>query len=145
MSGDGRYVAFWSEANLTRGASTYGSKVYLHENGGTDHWVFTVRPHEHAFGAQAVRTASAPRQFIVTNDSTQPLPIRTLELRGPQKQQFAMTSNCPSALPIGDRCTIDVRFMPTTPGEKWASLKVIFDPDGPHPVRTEWVSGTGVR
>lgn len=146
LSGDGRFVAFHSVADLAQGVSSYGLNVYLHENGGTDHWVFAVTPSKADFGEQAVGSASAPMQFTVANDSTQPLPILTLELRLPDKEHFRQTNDCPAALPIGGRCTINVTFAPKTLGPKFATLKVIFDTgaDGTHPVRTERLSGRGM-
>lgn len=146
LSGDGRFVAFYSVADLAQGASRHGVNVYLHENGGTDYWVFAVTPSKFDFGEQAVGTASAPMQFTVANDSTQPLPILTLELRLEDKDHFTETNDCPAALPVGGRCTISVTFAPKTLGPKFATLKVFFDTgaDGTHPVRTERLWGRGM-
>ncbi len=88
LSGDGRFVAFSPVADLAEGVSPYGLNVYLHENGGTDYWVFAVTPSRADFGQQSVSTSSAPMRFTVTNDSTQPLPLLTLELRLTDKEHF---------------------------------------------------------
>ena len=144
LSADGRFVAFHSTADLARGASTEGG-TYLHEVGGTDYWVFSVKPHQADFGEQSIGSVSGPRIFTVRNDGTQPLTLRTVELRGPAKGQFLQSSNCPAAVPAGDQCTVSVRFAPAWLGPKWAVLKVIFDTGGPRPVRTEYLSGVGVQ
>ena len=146
LSGDGRFVAFSSVADLAEGVSTYGLNVYLHENGGTDYWVFAVTPSRADFGQQSVSTSSAPVRFTVTNDGTQPLALLTLELRLTDKEHFRETNDCPASLPVGSSCAIDVTFAPKTLGPKYATLKVFFDTgaDGTHPVRTQRLYGRGM-
>jgi Tol biopolymer transport system component len=146
LSGDGSVVAFYSVADLAEGVSPYGLNVYLHETGGTDYWVFSVTPSKADFGEQSVGGSSAPMLFTVTNGSTQPLPILTLELRLPDKEHFRETNDCPAALPVGASCTIAVTFTPKTLGPKYATLKVFFDTGagGTHPVRTLRLSGRGM-
>ena len=133
-------------ADLAEGVSPYGLNVYLHENGGTDYWAFAVTPSRADFGQQSVSTSSAPMRFTVTNDSTQPLPIMTLELRLTDKEHFRETNDCPASLPVGSSCAIDVTFAPKTLGPKYATLKVFFDTgaDGTHPVRTQRLYGRGM-
>jgi hypothetical protein len=146
LSGDGSVVAFYSVADLAEGVSPYGLNVYLHENGGTDYWVFAVTPSRVDFGEQSVGSSSAPMLFTVSNDSTQPLPILTLELRLTDKEHFRETNDCPASLPVGGSCTIEVTFAPKTLGPKHATLKVFFDTgaDGTHPVRTQRLYGRGM-
>jgi hypothetical protein len=93
------------------------------------------------FGNQQVGTNSEPAAFNFINEGTVALSISSISFAGADPQDFSQTNNCPSSLPAGSHCTIEVTFTPTQKGARSATLQV-FDDAIPSP-QTAGVGGTG--
>ena len=92
----------------------------------------SIAPATRDFGALVAGAASAPVSFTVTNAGEVPSGNLASVLGGAEPGEFSVISNgcAGSALGAGGRCTIDVRFTPSSPGAKLASLTVAATPGG---------------
>lgn len=85
----------------------------------------TVSPESLALGDQVVGTSSPARTLTVSNAGTAPLVIGTVTKTGTDAAQFAVSRNtCTSPVAPTASCEIDVRFSPTSLGDKSASLSI---------------------
>ena len=136
ISADGRHVAFDSAASV---AGATG--VYLQQVGDTgwDIYGLALRPGALDFGSVALQT-SATQAVWVKNKSTLPLPIRRIELAGPDASQFSFDSKCGSSIPVDTGCPVKVTFHPASKGPKYAALKVFAGEDL---LRTAALAGVG--
>lgn len=76
-----------------------------------------------AFGDVAVNTASSPQTVTVTNNGNEDLVIGNVALTGTNAADFGFPpSACPTPVPAGSSCSVDVTFKPGTTGAKSASL-----------------------
>ena len=122
-------------ANPPVGSGTFGG-------GAADAFVarislsLALEPPSLFFAAQTIGTASAPQVVTVTNISSLSASIASISPGG----DFAETNNCPSSLPAGNSCTINVTFTPTDVGVRAGEL-VLTDGDGNTP--TVKLTGTG--
>jgi len=95
------------------------------------------------FGTQMVHATSAPRAVTLTNTGSTPQPVFGRMNGEPgQWQDFTFTSDCPSMLVVGARCTFNIRFAPSAAGLRGATLNVdgIFDEEA-----SVNVTGTGMN
>jgi chitodextrinase len=95
-----------------------------------------------AFAEQPVGTTSGAQTVTITNTGTAPLSIPSVSLAGDNPGEFAIgTAVSGVTLAPGESRMLDVRFAPTRPGSRSATL-VISDnaPGSPHLVT---LSGTG--
>ncbi len=102
---------------------------------------FSMSPTNLAFGNVAKGTTSAAKTVTITNTSTVALPIMSVTLAGTAPGQYTRTNNCPAQVSAGGKCTVSVRFKPTSTGSKSATLKVA--PGGGASAKTVSLSGTG--
>ncbi|HTS38223.1 MAG TPA: alkaline phosphatase family protein [Candidatus Solibacter sp.] len=66
-----------------------------------------------AFGAVPVGSVSSPLPVTITNTTGAGMPINSISIGGVQDfGEFAQTNNCPSILPAGSNCTVNVTFAP---------------------------------
>ena len=108
--------------------------------------VIFVSPLSAPFGTVAVGTTSAQQVVTVRNDGTASLILGSLTLGGANPGEFKKPT--PNEFCTGvtlaptQQCTVWVRYRPTTPGLKNATL-VIPSNDAGHPTVTVTLSGTG--
>ncbi len=97
-----------------------------------------VSPATIAFGNQALSTASAPQNIVVTNSGFENVTMGSLSTSG----NYSETDNCAAAvLTPGQSCTITVTFTPTTAASISGTITINDDASGaPHIVA---LSGTG--
>jgi hypothetical protein len=76
---------------------------------------FAFNPISLVFSAQSLNTTSQPQTVTITNGDN-PQTISGIAVTGPNAGDFAETTTCGSALPIGASCTITVSFTPSGPG-----------------------------
>jgi len=141
LSADGRFVLFASEATNLVSTPISGKTLFLQELGSSGAGAVAVSPSTLAFGNLTVGTTSAAKTVTVTNTGTATLAIDSISLGGTNAGQFNRTNNCAATLAAGAKCTVTVRFKPTSKGAKSATLRVT--PSGGLPVKTVTLSGTG--
>jgi hypothetical protein len=97
-----------------------------------------------SFGNQRTGTTSASLPLTVTNSGTASLTVSAITIAGLDADQFKVYSQSCMNGPIapGGRCTVNVKFAPTSTGPKDAVLKLTDDsPAGSH---TSPLTGTGI-
>lgn len=60
----------------------------------------------------------------VSNVGAKVLTISNISIGGKNQNNFSQTNNCGNSLDIGKSCTVDVKFIPSSPGLKQATLTV---------------------
>jgi hypothetical protein len=95
-----------------------------------------------AFGNRMLNVASPGQAVTVTNTSAVTLPVRSASVSGADAVEFSHRNNCPRQLAAGERCTVTVRFRPTSTGNKSANLVIELGDDAGE--RTVALSGIGV-
>jgi hypothetical protein len=97
----------------------------------------SLKPSNLTFATQLVKTTSAPQTATLTNTGSANVTINSIGTSGP----FGQTNNCPSTLPVGQSCQIQVTFSPTQKGQANGTLSVSDNaPDSPQKVS---LSGVG--
>jgi len=84
----------------------------------------TLNPTSLSFGNQNVGTTSGAKGLELKNSGNSTLTISSIAINGTNAADFAQTNNCPSSLPPGAHCNINVNFSPTSIGTRAASLGV---------------------
>ena len=97
-----------------------------------------LSPASLTFGDQAVGTRSASQPVVLTNTGTAKLVITSVTVSA----QFAKSGNCQGAIAIGESCTVNVFFAPTTTG--LIQGNVTFSDDAPGSPQTVALTGIGV-
>ncbi|MDW5265756.1 MULTISPECIES: choice-of-anchor D domain-containing protein [Acidobacteriaceae] len=98
----------------------------------------TLDPISLTYNDQAVATASAPQTITVTNSGNAPLTVSSVTITG----DFNETDNCAATtIAVGLTCTVQVRFLPSTPGSRTGLLTVYGNVSGGQATAT--LSGTG--
>ena len=98
----------------------------------------TLTPSSLNFPNQLVNTTSAPQVATLKNTGSNDVTVNSINTTG---LPFAQTNNCPSTLPVGKSCQIQVTFSPTQNGKADGTLTVNDSaPDSPQTVS---LSGTG--
>jgi hypothetical protein len=94
------------------------------------------------FGNQKVGTTSLPISIALTNEDTSaPVNISGINIKGTNPGDFGQTNNCGSSVPPGGTCTIKVKFKPKATGQRSAILAVTDDGGGSP--QTVPLAGTG--
>jgi hypothetical protein len=86
----------------------------------------TLTPAKLAFPIQLVGTTSSAQTATLTNTGTVAVNISNISTSGP----FTESNNCPSSLPIGQSCQIQVKFEPVQKGLVTGNLSVTDDAAG---------------
>ncbi len=94
------------------------------------------------FGPQNVGTKSTPQTATLVNADALPLPVTGITIVGKNPKNFSQTNNCPTNIPVGGSCQIQITFAPKSLGDKSASLSVGYT--GPGSPQSVALSGTGV-
>jgi hypothetical protein len=99
--------------------------------------VAALAPASLAFAGTPVGTSSAAQPVILSNSGNSALNIGTIQVNG----DYTQTNNCPTALPSGSNCTVNVTFTPTATGSRTGQLTISDSAQGsPH---TAGLAGTG--
>lgn len=86
----------------------------------------TLTPSKLTYPTQLVGTTSPQQTATLTNTGNEPVNISKIDASSP----FSQTNNCPSTLPVGDSCQIQVVFSPKDPGKVKGALSVTDDAKG---------------
>ena len=97
----------------------------------------SLKPSNLTYATQLVGTTSSPKTATLTNTGGQTVNISAISATGP----FNQINNCPSSLPVGGNCRIQVTFTPTAGGAANGKLSVTDDARGSP--QTTSLSGTG--
>ena len=89
-------------------------------------------------GGQTVGKASPASVMYLTNNSSKKLTLNSITITGP----FTEKNSCPTSIPVGQKCTLDITFKPTALGPASGTLTVNdSDPSSP---QTMSLTGVGV-
>jgi hypothetical protein len=83
-------------------------------------WV-ELSPTSLAFGTLIIGTQSNPQPVTLTNTWVETLEISGIAIASPN---FSQTNNCPSSLPPGGQCTINVTFNPAQVGNLKGTVNI---------------------
>jgi hypothetical protein len=97
----------------------------------------SLTPSKLAFATRMVNTTSAPKTATLTNTGSEAVTISSVSTALP----FSQTNNCPSTLPVGKKCQIQVTFEPATIGPSNGTLSVTDN--APNSPQTVALSGVG--
>ena len=89
------------------------------------------------FAGQSIGTTSAAQVVTLSNTGSAALTISNVVVSG----DFAQLNNCPTSVPAGTNCTINVTFTPTAAGNRFGSISFTDSASSSPQVIT--VSGTG--
>jgi hypothetical protein len=89
------------------------------------------------FVTQSAGTSSSPASITLVNNGNAPLSISTITATG----SFAQTSNCKSLIAIGQSCSVNVTFNPTSAGA--ANGKLTFSDNAYPNTQVLVLTGTG--
>ncbi len=103
---------------------------------------YSVEPDALAFGSQARNVPSDAAGVMVINTSSVDMAVTSITRTGTNANQFSQTNNCGGLLPAGGDCTILVVFLPTSVGDKTATLNV--NAGGGAGAKSVSLTGTGI-
>jgi FG-GAP-like repeat/Abnormal spindle-like microcephaly-assoc'd, ASPM-SPD-2-Hydin len=86
----------------------------------------SLKPSSLTFSTQLVHTSSSPQAATLTNTGSVDVTISNISTTG----SFSQTNNCPSDLPVGANCKIEVTFTPTGKGRASGKLSVTDNAKG---------------
>ena len=89
------------------------------------------------FAGQSIGTTSAAQVITLSNTGSAALTISNVVASG----DFAQLNNCPTSVPAGANCTINVTFTPTAAGNRFGSIT--FTDSAASSPQVITVSGTG--
>jgi len=98
----------------------------------------SVAPSSLNFGTQLVNTTSNPQPVTLTNTSGVTLHISKIAVTN---WNFSQTNNCPSTVPPGGQCTIDVTFDPHGGGTRTGAVRI--KDNAPNSPQTVALTGVG--
>ena len=104
---------------------------------GTSAATVSLKPSSLKFSTQLVKTSSSPQPATLTNTGSVDVTISKISATKP----FSQANNCPSDLPVGANCKIEVTFTPTAKGPASGKLTVTDNAKGSP--QTVALSGTG--
>jgi hypothetical protein len=99
----------------------------------------SLTPASLKFPIQQLKTTSSPQPATLSNTGTVAVNISSISASAP----FSETNNCPSSLPAGAHCTIQVRFSPVKKGLATGTLSVRDSAEGSP--QTVALSGTATE
>jgi Tol biopolymer transport system component len=126
VSGDGRFVAFRSDAtNFGRMDANHSSDVYVKDMGPSDGstTAYTIKPAALDFGLHAIDSRTT-LSFWLRNRSGTHLSIESMGVRGTDRGAFAVAHACGTMVAPDDVCGIHVTFHPASAGSMSAELEV---------------------
>jgi hypothetical protein len=78
------------------------------------------------YGQQLVGTSSSPQTANLYNAGAAPLNLTSIQIGGTDPNDFSQTNNCPTSVPVGGGCQIQVTFTPTAAGNRQAELNIAY-------------------
>jgi len=102
----------------------------------------TPYPRRRNFSTEPVGTPSSPEVIALANTGNASLSITAINITGANAADFSQTNNCPSSLPVGASCNVNVTFTPSAGGTRTADLAVTDT--APGSPQTIALSGVGV-
>jgi hypothetical protein len=78
------------------------------------------------YGQQVVGTSSSPQTANLYNAGSTPLNLTSIQIGGTNPNDFSQTNNCPTSVPVGGGCQIQVTFTPTAAGNRQAELNIAY-------------------
>ena len=142
VGGNGRYVAFASTAEtLVRNDRLQHADVFLRDMPPSPR----LNPGSIAFGSRAVGSPAAPAAATLVNAGWGPLSVRPAAISGAARGDYDVVADgCVGrVLHRQDACTVSVRFTPSRPGSRPATLAVPDSYAGSP--RTAGLRGSGLR
>src|SRR5579864_2347506 len=122
------------------GASNSPQKVTLTGTGLAP--AVTFSPEFLNFPAQQIGSTSAQQSITVTNIGQAPLAVSSIAVAGANPNEFALTQNCGTSVPVSGTCTYVVTFTPTASWARTAAVMMTDNAAGsPHVVG---LAGNGV-
>ena len=95
----------------------------------------TITPTSLDFGLQEVGTTGPAKAITIVNHGEATLSIASVTVVGRHASDFAASLRCSGSVPPGDSCDIEVRFSPTAPRGRAASVLIVDNaPDSPHAI-----------
>ncbi len=101
----------------------------------------SVSPMTLEFGNVPRDTTSTVKRVEISNTGAVWMTIDSIAIGGANPHKFVQTNDCPAAVPVGGSCNVRLRFKPTAPGDRSASL--IIKPGDGVSAKTVSLSGTG--
>jgi Beta-propeller repeat/Abnormal spindle-like microcephaly-assoc'd, ASPM-SPD-2-Hydin len=98
-------------------------QVELGGNGGAGPSTMVISPSQLNYGNQPVGSISPPQVLMLRNVGTAGVNITSASTTA----NFTQTNNCPSVMPPGANCSIDVTFAPTAAGQINGLFSLTFD------------------
>lgn len=87
--------------------------------------IFRISSTDLSFVDQVLGTQSDPKTITLKNQGGGVLRVRSIDLAGEQAEDFVADNGCANkALAAGEECAIAIRFSPTAPGDRRASLTI---------------------
>ncbi|HXJ91937.1 MAG TPA: choice-of-anchor D domain-containing protein [Terriglobia bacterium] len=93
-----------------------------------------------SFASQAVGTSSSAQTVTLTNNGNATLAISGIAMGGANPTAFVQSKTCGSTLSAGANCTISVKFAPSGPGSKTAT--VVVTDNAPNSPQSITLTGT---
>ncbi len=93
------------------------------------------------FGSVTTGNSSSPLPVTLSNVGSAPLTISSIAISGADNADFTQTNNCGSVVAPNGTCTINVKFTPTTTGQRASSVAISDNVAGSP--QTITLSGTG--
>jgi hypothetical protein len=87
--------------------------------------------------------ASSTLNVVLSNPGTTSLSLTSIKVAGNNATAFTQTNNCGSSLAAGAKCTIAVKFAPSTTGSFSANLTVVDNAQSGAGTQTVPLSGKG--
>jgi sugar lactone lactonase YvrE len=84
----------------------------------------SVSPTAIAFGDEPIGVASKTKTVTLKNTGTKPLSLYAVTLSGTGVASFSNSNDCEAAVAAASTCTINVTFLPGTPGAATAMLSI---------------------
>jgi len=78
------------------------------------------------YGQQLVGTSSSPQTANLYNAGGAPLNLTSIQIGGTDPNDFSQTNNCPTSVPVGGGCQIQVTFTPTAARNRQAELNIAY-------------------
>jgi hypothetical protein len=128
------------QASLSVSHQGLGSPQTVSQAGtGVNAGTVSLKPSSLTFAVQLLKTTSSPQDGTLTNTGSLDVTISNISTSGP----FSQTNNCPSDLPAGANCKIEVAFTPTAKGPASGTLSVTDNAKGSP--QTVALSGIGTE
>lgn len=95
-----------------------------------------------AAAAVPMGTSSAPQTVTITNHDDKPMHVRGVTFGGAAADDFVLASDdCRAPVDTGDTCSLRIRFAPTAPGTRTATLSIVSTASALDPIALTGTAG----